>query len=57
LTGKAPYKFESISLQRRVSNELYENSTRSQPSGRHVLDVRGSGCYGRDPDPILFSMG
>jgi hypothetical protein len=40
-----------------ISNELYENSTRSQPSGRHVLDVRGSGCYGRDPDPILFSMG
>jgi len=23
LTGKAPYKFESISLQRRVINELF----------------------------------
>jgi hypothetical protein len=47
-------EFEFVFLQQRVSNELYENSTRSQPSGRHVLDVRGSGCYGRDPDPILF---
>src|SRR5215469_13482290 len=41
LTGKAPYRFESGSLQRRVSNELLEGGVTSEPARPRVKATRG----------------